>query len=48
MSPKTRGILPTEPLAMSRFEIGYNAKCQKKHTTIDSPQRERASHHLLE
>jgi hypothetical protein len=48
MSPKTRDILPTEPLAMSRFEIGYNAKCQKKHTTIDSPQRERASHHLLE
>jgi hypothetical protein len=37
-----------EPLAMSRFEIGYTDKCQKNHRVLDSPQRERASHHLLE
>jgi hypothetical protein len=33
---------------MSPFEIGYTDKCQKNHKTFDSPQRERASHHLLE
>jgi hypothetical protein len=41
-------VICPELLAMSPFEIGYTDKCQKNHKTFDSPQRERASHHLLE